>query len=31
MEDIKMKITIVYNGDVWKKGLKADWSFSCLA
>ncbi len=25
-----MKITIVYDNDVWKEGLKADWGFSCL-
>ncbi len=25
-----MKITIVYDNEVWKKGLKADWGFACL-
>lgn len=25
-----MKVTIVYDNDVWKEGLKADWGFSCL-
>ena len=25
-----MKMTIVYDNEVWKKGLKADWGFSCL-
>ena len=25
-----MKITIIYDNEVWKKGLKADWGFSCL-
>ena len=25
-----MKITIVYDNEVWKEGLKADWGFSCL-
>jgi len=25
-----MKITIIYDNDVWKEGLKADWGFSCL-
>ncbi|MCK4348120.1 MAG: MBL fold metallo-hydrolase, partial [Thermoplasmatales archaeon] len=25
-----MKITIVYDNDVWERGLKADWGFSCL-
>ncbi|MBW1702438.1 MAG: MBL fold metallo-hydrolase [Deltaproteobacteria bacterium] len=25
-----MRITIIYDNEVWKKGLKADWGFSCL-
>jgi len=25
-----MKITIIYDNEVWKEGLKADWGFSCL-
>jgi 7,8-dihydropterin-6-yl-methyl-4-(beta-D-ribofuranosyl)aminobenzene 5'-phosphate synthase len=25
-----MRITIIYDNDVWKEGLKADWGFSCL-
>lgn len=25
-----MKMTIVYDNEVWEKGLKADWGFSCL-
>jgi 7,8-dihydropterin-6-yl-methyl-4-(beta-D-ribofuranosyl)aminobenzene 5'-phosphate synthase len=25
-----MKITIIYDNEVYKKGLKADWGFSCL-
>jgi len=25
-----MKITIVYDNEVWKEGLKADWGFACL-
>lgn len=25
-----MKITIVYDNEVWKEGLKADWGFSCI-
>jgi 7,8-dihydropterin-6-yl-methyl-4-(beta-D-ribofuranosyl)aminobenzene 5'-phosphate synthase len=25
-----MKITIVYDNEVYKKGLKSDWGFSCL-
>ncbi len=25
-----MKFTIIYDNKVWKKGLKADWGFSCL-
>lgn len=25
-----MKITIVYDNEAWKEGLKADWGFSCL-
>lgn len=25
-----MRITITYDNEVWKKGLKADWGFSCL-
>ncbi|MCK4717738.1 MAG: MBL fold metallo-hydrolase [Thermoplasmata archaeon] len=25
-----MKITIIYDNEVWKKGTKADWGFSCL-
>ena len=27
---IKMKITIVYDNEAYKKDLKADWGFSCL-
>jgi len=26
----KMKITIIYDNDIWKEGLRADWGFSCL-
>jgi len=26
----KMKITIVYDNEVYKKGIEADWGFSCL-
>ena len=25
-----MKITIIYDNDVWQTGLKPDWGFSCL-
>jgi len=25
-----MKITIIYDNEVWKEGLKSDWGFSCL-
>jgi len=25
-----MKITIIYDNEAWKEGLKADWGFSCL-
>jgi 7,8-dihydropterin-6-yl-methyl-4-(beta-D-ribofuranosyl)aminobenzene 5'-phosphate synthase len=25
-----MKITLIYDNEVYKKGLKADWGFSCL-
>lgn len=25
-----MKITILYDNEVWKEGLKSDWGFSCL-
>jgi len=25
-----MKITIIYDNEVWKEGLKADWGFACL-
>lgn len=25
-----MRITIIYDNDVWKTGLKSDWGFSCL-
>ena len=25
-----MKVTIIYDNRVWKKGLEADWGFSCL-
>jgi 7,8-dihydropterin-6-yl-methyl-4-(beta-D-ribofuranosyl)aminobenzene 5'-phosphate synthase len=25
-----MKITIVYDNEVWEEGLEADWGFSCL-
>ncbi|RLG29451.1 MBL fold metallo-hydrolase, partial [Methanosarcinales archaeon] len=25
-----MKITITYDNEVWKEGLRADWGFSCL-
>jgi 7,8-dihydropterin-6-yl-methyl-4-(beta-D-ribofuranosyl)aminobenzene 5'-phosphate synthase len=25
-----MKLTVVYDNTVWKKGLKSDWGFSCL-
>ncbi|MCK4730747.1 MAG: MBL fold metallo-hydrolase [Candidatus Aenigmarchaeota archaeon] len=25
-----MKITIIYDNETWKEGLKADWGFSCL-
>ena len=25
-----MRITLVYDNEVWKKGLEADWGFSCL-
>ncbi|MBA7674757.1 Ribonuclease BN [subsurface metagenome] len=25
-----MKITIIYDNEVWEKGLRADWGFSCL-
>ena len=25
-----MRITITYDNDVWKTGLKSDWGFSCL-
>ena len=25
-----MKITIIYDNEVWKEGLRADWGFSCL-
>lgn len=25
-----MKITIIYDNEIWKRGLKADWGFSCL-
>jgi len=25
-----MKVTIIYNSEVCKKGLVADWGFSCL-
>jgi len=25
-----MKITIIYDNEVWKEGLEADWGFSCL-
>jgi len=26
----KMRITIIYDNEVWKGGLKANWGFSCL-
>ena len=26
----KTKITIIYDNEIWKEGLKADWGFSCL-
>jgi len=26
----QMRITIVYDNEAWKEGLKADWGFSCL-
>ena len=29
-QNTKMKITIVYDNQVYKAGLKADWGFSCL-
>lgn len=25
-----MKITLIYDNEVWKEGLEADWGFSCL-
>ena len=25
-----MKVTIIYDNEVWKEGLRADWGFSCL-
>ena len=25
-----MKITIIYDNEVWKEGLESDWGFSCL-
>ena len=25
-----MKVTLIYDNDVYKKGLKANWGFSCL-
>ncbi|MEA1965077.1 MAG: hypothetical protein U9O41_08170 [Candidatus Aerophobetes bacterium] len=25
-----MKITLIYDNEVYKRGLKADWGFSCL-
>jgi hypothetical protein len=25
-----VKITIVYDNEVWEEGLEADWGFSCL-
>jgi 7,8-dihydropterin-6-yl-methyl-4-(beta-D-ribofuranosyl)aminobenzene 5'-phosphate synthase len=25
-----MKITIIYDNEAWKEGLKADWGFACL-
>ena len=25
-----MKITIIYDNEVWKEGLKSDWGFSCI-
>ncbi|MBW1613717.1 MAG: MBL fold metallo-hydrolase, partial [Deltaproteobacteria bacterium] len=25
-----MKITLIYDNDVYKEGLQADWGFSCL-
>ena len=25
-----MRITVIYDNKAWKKGLKADWGFSCL-
>ncbi|GAH47813.1 unnamed protein product [marine sediment metagenome] len=25
-----MKITIIYDNEVYKKGLKSNWGFSCL-
>lgn len=27
---LDMKITIVYDNDVWDQGLQADWGFACL-
>ena len=30
MRDGKMKITIIYDNEVWKEGLRSDWGFSCL-
>jgi len=29
-QEEKMQITILYDNDVYKKGLQADWGFSCL-
>ena len=30
MRDGKMKITIIYDNEVWKEGLRSDWGFACL-
>jgi len=27
---MKMKITLIYDNEVYKKGLRSDWGFSCL-
>jgi 7,8-dihydropterin-6-yl-methyl-4-(beta-D-ribofuranosyl)aminobenzene 5'-phosphate synthase len=29
-QEEKMRITLLYDNDVYKKGLQADWGFSCL-